>query len=112
MAAIKGKSARRIIDAVHPNRFVLESAAYDGSIHQVWQDSFKTFPLWSGWLIWQKINYIHNNPMKAKLVRSAADYRWTSFRDFYFGSGEPMLIDREWWWPDDLKKLALAWRKP
>jgi hypothetical protein len=25
---------------------------------QVWQESFKDVALWSGWLIWQKINYI------------------------------------------------------
>src|SRR5215204_2008890 len=30
--------------------------------NEVWQESFRTLRLWSGWMIWQKINYIHNNP--------------------------------------------------
>ena len=67
-----------------------------------------------GWLIWQKIDYIHNNPVKAFLVKSAADYRWSSFRAFYFQSGEPLPVDKEWWWPDDVKKLSVAmgeWRQ-
>ena len=43
--AIKGMSARRIIDASP------EGAFADGVKHQVWQDSFKAFPLWSDWMI-------------------------------------------------------------
>jgi hypothetical protein len=59
-------------------------------------------------MIWQKINYIHNNPVKARMVRSAADYRWSSFRAFYQLSDEPVPVDREWWWPDDVKRLSVA----
>jgi len=33
--------------------------------HQVWQESFKGMALWSAWMIWQKINYIHANRVKA-----------------------------------------------
>ena len=33
-------------------------------------------------MIWQKINYIHANPLKARLVRSAKDYYWSSFRSW------------------------------
>ena len=29
--------------------------------NQVWQESFKSLALWSSWMIWQKINYIHSN---------------------------------------------------
>ena len=112
--AIKGISARRIIDASPPGSFLLEKASPDGATHQVWQDSFKAFPLWSDWMIWQKINYIHNNPLNARLVKSAADYRWSSFNAFYFESTNPLSVDKEWWWPDDVKKLEIAmaeWQK-
>lgn len=49
-------------------------------------------------MIWQKINYIHNNPLKAGLVRSTADYRWSSFRSFY-GVDDALLpnVDADWW---------------
>jgi REP element-mobilizing transposase RayT len=106
--ALKGLSARRMIDASPPDTFLLDQPAHDGATHQVWQESFKAFPLWSNWMIWQKINYIHNNPLKAHLVKSAADYRWSSFRAFYHQSGEPLSVDRDWWWPEDVKKLSVA----
>jgi REP-associated tyrosine transposase len=38
---------------------------------ELWQQSFKAVPLWSDWMIWQKINYIHANPVRARLVKSA-----------------------------------------
>lgn len=109
--ALKGLSGRRIIDASPPSAFLLAKPAPDGATHQLWQDSFKALPLWSNWMIWQKINYIHNNPLKALLVKSAADYRWSSFRAFYHQSGEPLAVDREWWWPDDVRKLSMAMAK-
>ncbi len=34
-------------------------------------------------MIWQKIHYIHGNPVKARLVTSTKDYPWSSFRAFY-----------------------------
>ena len=76
--------------------------------HQVWQESFKSVGLWSTWMIWQKINYIHNNPVKAKLVKSAKDYFWSGFRSFYELGEEPLAVDHDWWWPEDAEKLSKA----
>jgi REP element-mobilizing transposase RayT len=72
---------------------------------QVWQQSFKAIPLWSGWMISQKINYVHANPVKARLVKSARDYYWSSFRSFYRLGDEPLAVDREWWWEGAEKLL-------
>ena len=114
-AALKSLSAKEIVKINHDARFLRETPDSDGSIHQVWQESFKGMPLWSEWMIWQKINYIHANPVKARLVPSAKDYRWSSFRAFYQDTGEPLAVDHDWWWDDDLEKLSkavkeLGWR--
>jgi putative transposase len=71
--------------------------------HQVWQESFKALPLWSEWMIWQKIHYVHANPVKAGLVKTASDYYCSSFGSFYQLSEEPLVVDSEWWWPDVLR---------
>jgi REP-associated tyrosine transposase len=106
--ALKSLWARRIIDVSTGFSFLREKPEPDGSMNQVWQESFKATPLWSDWMIWQKINYIHNNPLKAGLVRSAGDYCWSSFRSFYFDERDPITVDRDWWWPEDVQKLARA----
>ena len=109
--ALKSLTARKIIELTQDKRFQLKEPDRDGSTHQVWQDSFKSMPLWSAWMIWQKINYIHANPVKARLVASAKDYRWTSFRAFYSRSEEPLRVDQDWWWPDDSEKLSKAMKE-
>ena len=104
--AFKSLSAKGLIQLTNDKRFVLNKPNRDGSIHQVWRESFKAFPLWSAWMIWQKINYIHNNPIRAKLVQSAKDYRWSSFRAFYLDSEEPLRVDHNWWWLDDVEAIG------
>ena len=100
---LKSFSAKAIVQVSRRFKFPLT----EGS-HQVWQESFKAIPLWSAFMIWQKINYIHQNPVKARLVKSAKDYRWSSFNAFYSLTEEPLSVDHDWWWPDDAEKLSAA----
>jgi REP element-mobilizing transposase RayT len=105
--ALKSLSAKRLVE-IAPSRF-LKDRTDDGNRHQVWQESFKALPLWSDWMIWQKINYIHANPLRAGLVNSAKDYRWSSFGSFYLEDEDRLLqIDKDWWWPEDVQKLERA----
>ena len=62
-------------------------------------------------MIWQKINYIHANPVKARLVKTAKAYRWSSARVIYGGETEPLPVDQDWWWPDDAEKISKAMKK-
>lgn len=103
IGALKSCSARRLVSI--PSQFDFPE---DSEGHYVWQESFKALPLWSGWMIWQKINYIHANPVKAGIVQSAKDYPWSSFRSFYNQGSTPLEVDRDWWWEDDAAKLAEA----
>jgi len=103
VGALKSLSAKSIIGVCKQFRFHA-----DGDGHQVWQESFKALPLWSTWMIWQKINYIHANPVKAGIAKSAKDYHWSSFRSFYSQGEESLAVDHDWWWSDDAEKLALA----
>ncbi len=104
---LKGVAAHSIVSTAVGITFKTDS---EGS-HEVWQESFKAVPLWSAWMIWQKINYIHANPLKAGLVTSAKEYRWSSFRAFYGGEEVPIPVDKDWWWPDDSEKLSQAMKQ-
>jgi len=108
MGKLKSQSARSIIAALPDWSFDVGRDASGRPLHQVWQESFKALPLWSDWMIWQKINYIHNNPVRAGLVTSAGEYRWSSFGAFYSSEANSAQIDRDWWWPDDVRKLSVA----
>jgi putative transposase len=103
---LKSKAAKAIVKATRRFHFPRNEEG-----HQVWQESFKAKPLWSGWMIHQKINYIHANPVKAKLVPTAKEYCWTGFRSYYCQGDEPLAVDHDWWWPDDSEKLSAAMKR-
>ena len=103
---LKSRAAKSILKAARRFNFPVTEEG-----RHVWQENFKAFPLWTGWMISQKINYIHANPVKAKLVKSAIDYEWSSFRSFYGHGDAPLAVDRDWWWPGDSKKLVSAMKE-
>jgi len=58
--------------------------------YQFWRHDNKPIELWSNRVISQKINYVHQNPVKAGLVFRAEDYRYSSAIDY---SDEKGLLD-------------------
>ncbi len=103
---LKSQAAKAIVKAT--SRFIFPETE-EG--RRVWQQSFKGVALWSGWMIRQKINYIHANPVKAGLEKSAKDYYWSSFRSFYSQGDEPLEVNHDWWWPEDSEKLSEAMKE-
>jgi len=57
--------------------------------YQFWRHDNKPIELWSNKVIFEKINYIHNNPVEEGLVYYPQDYVYSSARDY---AGEKGLI--------------------
>lgn len=53
--------------------------------------------------IWQKIDYIHENPVRRRLCSHPADWGWSSFRAYENGAAEPIRIDFDSL-PDDRRR--------
>ncbi len=53
---------------------------YDGDKFQLWKPRFDDLIIWSEKQFRIKINYIHNNPVKAGLVKREVDYSFSSAR--------------------------------
>jgi REP element-mobilizing transposase RayT len=51
--------------------------------HQFWQSDNHPIALWSQEVIWQKLDYIHLNPVRAGIVRQSTDYIYSSAMDYY-----------------------------
>jgi putative transposase len=45
--------------------------------------------------IYQKIEYVHNNPVRRKLVEMAEEWLWSSCRAWQTGTDIPIAIDRD-----------------
>ncbi len=66
------------------------------SDNKVWQDSYWDVEIFSTKFLRQKLNYIHNNPVRAELVASPQDYPYSSFRNYELDEEWFIEIDRAW----------------
>ncbi len=60
------------------------------SKYKLWQDGFRPTELNSNKFIKEKVDYIHNNPVKAYLVEHPEDWMFSSARNY---AGEDGLLD-------------------
>jgi REP element-mobilizing transposase RayT len=102
----KGFTARKLIKAVEENpqesrkewmlQMMEEAGKQNSNVvnRQFWQQHNKPIELWSGKVIKQKIDYIHNNPVKAGFVTVAEDWKYSSARN-YADDQTVLRIDNE-----------------
>ena len=50
--------------------------------YQVWERNSLGIPIWTSKVMWQKIDYIHSNPVKVGLCKNPKEYKYSS-ADFY-----------------------------
>jgi REP-associated tyrosine transposase len=94
MQVLKQRVARRL----RPKRPRHASAAQlslrfdrsEDSLPQFWQERFYDFNVWSRKKKLEKLQYMHLNPIKRKLVSHPKQWPWSSF-SFYSGRGPDLL---------------------
>ena len=64
----------------------------NNKIYQFWQQDNHPIELTSNKMMDQKLDYIHNNPVKQGFVKKAEDYPWSSMADYL---GEAGFIEIE-----------------
>jgi len=76
-----------------------EDSAYPRGIkekmrkYSIWQPDFYDFNIYSEKKLEQKLNYIHHNPVKAKLIKNPEDYPWLSYRNYHNNDHSLIIID-------------------
>ena len=74
-------------------KWMLNRFEYAGRNHpkvryyKFWQDGNEPKPIYSNEFLMQKIDYIHQNPVKAEIVNEAEHYRHSSAIDYAGGKG-------------------------
>jgi putative transposase len=58
---------------------------------KVWQTGNHALELYSEKFTWEKVNYIHQNPVKAEFVRNAEDWRYSSASNY--AELEKLILD-------------------
>jgi hypothetical protein len=63
-----------------------------GRIGHVFQDRYRSEAIIDDKYLLQVIRYIHNNPVKAKMVKSLGEYKWSSYNEYV----KENLIIKKW----------------
>ena len=107
---LNGISSRRVIGYLKENNYTAslaklrEAPKARGHTHPLWDGHSQALPLFSESFFMQRVNYIHQNPVRAGLVERAEDYLWSSIRCWkrWPREDEPLLMDLD----------KIVWRKP
>ena len=103
LRVLKSLTARRLIDYLKENSHFSSLAKLQ---HQernrnykyaLWQTEKNVLPVFSEGMFMEKVNYIHQNPVRAELSDRAEDYQWSSAR-IWKGrplESEPLLMDND-----------------
>jgi REP-associated tyrosine transposase len=103
LRVVKGLTARRVIDHLKEKDYSsslakLAHAERDRNYrYSLWQTEKNAYPIFSERWFMQKLNYIHQNPVRAGLVERAIDYRWSSAR-IWQGcplEDEPLVMNKD-----------------
>jgi putative transposase len=98
---IKGIISHRIISYLKENGFESSLAKLQqveqkrNYQYSLWQHESNVFQIFSENMLMQKVNYIHQNPVRADLVERAIAYHWSSVRQWQNCplDDEPLLVD-------------------
>ena len=103
LRVLKGISARRVINYLKENGHQSSLAKLQHQYrdrnynYSLWQTEKNVLPVFSEGMFMEKVNYIHQNPVRGGLVPSVLDYRWSSVR-IWRGcplEDEPLSMDQD-----------------
>ena len=109
LRVLKGLTAHRVIEYLKENN---HSSSLAKLRHQerdhnykysLWQTEKNVLSVFSEGMFMEKVNYIHENPVRAGFVERAIDYRWSSARIW---KGCPLKDE-----PVQLDKDLIHWRR-
>jgi len=103
LRVLKGLTARRIIDYLKENHFVSSLSKLGHQERErnyrysLWQREKNVLPIFSEDMFKEKLNYIHQNPVRAGFVDRATEYHWSSARIWQGcpSENEPLLVDKD-----------------
>ena len=95
MKVIKERFARRVHLRRRPN--AAQMALWETESEPVWQKRFYDFNVWSERKRIEKLRYMHRNPVKRGLVEGPEQWKWSSFRAYYYGEAGPVRVNFQEW---------------
>jgi putative transposase len=105
MKVVKQRFARRL-NQLRKRTASAQMVLWDFTLDSVWQKRFYDFNVWSERKRIEKLRYMHRNPVKRGLVEQPDQWKWSSFRAYFYGERGMVRVNyREW--PLEIKALPV-----
>lgn len=85
LKALKQSVSRRVLAGLRQRRSGEGELFPGAALPAFWQARFYDFNVWSARKCTEKLRYMHRNPVTRGLVAAPEQWRWSSFRSYYFG---------------------------
>ena len=106
MQALKQGFARRLLRKLRSRAHPAQGQRWNETIEagHIWQRRFYDFVVFSEKKRVEKLNYMHNNPVKRGLVLEPGQWAWSRVRHYASGERGPVLVN-------EIQKAELRVRK-
>ena len=105
MPELKKRTAQQIIAALTRNqdnpqchallaRLRLPPSVHSDSSYRLWQRRYVPFNVFTHKKQMEKLDYMHRNPVTARLVASPDQWPWSSFRFYHLHDSSILTMDR------------------
>jgi putative transposase len=75
-------------------RVTLPPTVHHHAHFRVWQRKCCDMNIWTAKKVEEKLNYMHNNPVKQGLVKEPGDWPWSSWRFYFLHDATLLAMDR------------------
>ncbi|MCK5127383.1 MAG: transposase [candidate division Zixibacteria bacterium] len=93
--SFKSITARRLLGALKESSSTLSCSSRP---HKLWKRRFDDVIITSELQFRRKLQYIHDNPVKAGFVKESIDWEYSSARSWILGEPGLITIDRKYGW--------------
>jgi REP element-mobilizing transposase RayT len=76
------------------HRLRLPPSVHSDSRFRVWQRRYYPFGIYSEKKMLEKLDYMHSNPVKRRLVATPDQWPWSSYRFYNFNDSTLLAMDR------------------
>ena len=106
MQALKQGFAKRLLARLCRSADPRQSSLWNTAVEEgrIWQHRFYDFVVFTAKKRVEKLDYMHNNPVKRGLVLKPEQWRWSSYRFYAQGERGPVLVN-------EAQKIVLRVRK-
>ena len=90
----KKHTAKRLSELINDDEIEIKDINKKAKVYKIWQDGFYDFNIYSQKKLIEKLNYIHSDPVRSKLIENMEDSLYSSYRAYYQEDNYPIDIDK------------------